>query len=61
MKKITQQEASYLHSKGVKYGENGMKVTTSRHSGKQTYLCESLRNMKLLNDYRNAYNRVNTK
>lgn len=44
----------YLISKGVPFGENGLKCTTSRHSGKTYRLCESNRNMKLLDDYRKS-------
>ena len=45
-------EVEYLLSKGVRYGENGIKHTTSRHTGKKYYLCESGRNLKILNEYR---------
>lgn len=46
-----QKEAFYLASKGVKYGENGITVTTSRHSGKSYFLCESEENLWLLKEY----------
>ena len=49
---ISKQEALYLNSQGVPYGENGIKSTTSRHSGKAYRLCTSFRNMKLLKTYR---------
>ena len=52
--RITQNEALALHKKGIAYGENGLKVTTSRHTGKHYYLTESRKNIVLLNKYRNG-------
>lgn len=50
---ISKQEALYLNTHGVPYGENGIKSSTSRHSGKSYWVCTSSRNMKLLREYRN--------
>ena len=44
-------EVNYLLSKGVIYGENGINKTHS-NSGNTYYLCESRKNMRLLEDYR---------
>lgn len=41
-------------SKGVKYGENGISCTHSRHSGKTWFLCASKRNIQLINNYRKS-------
>lgn len=49
---ISKQEKDKLLAAGVKYGENGISHTTSRHSGMTYYLCESRENMKLLNKIR---------
>ena len=45
-------EVKALLGKGVKYGENGISHTTSRHSGTTYYLCESKRNMSILREIR---------
>ena len=50
---ISQKEAFYLHEHGVPFGENGIKATSSRHSGKTYRLCTSSRNMKMLKNFRN--------
>lgn len=47
-------EVKYLLSKGVKFGENGISATSSRHSGNTYRLCESKYNLKLLNQYRKS-------
>lgn len=38
---ITKQEKDKLLSMGVKYGENGIVHTTSKHSGKTYFVTES--------------------
>ena len=45
-------EVEYLLSKGVNWGEDGIETTHSRHSGKTYRLCESKRNLYLLEEYR---------
>lgn len=40
---------------GVKYGENGIVHTTSKHSGKTYFVTESRKNMEKLNTIRNKY------
>lgn len=47
-------EVKYLLSKGVKFGEDGINTTHSRHSGKTWRLCESKRNINLLEKYRKS-------
>lgn len=47
-------EVEYLLSKGVKFGENGISATSSRHSGCSYRLCESKYNLNLLRKYRNS-------
>lgn len=42
----------YLVKNGVRYQENGISVTHSKHSGKTWYLTETANNMRLLNKYR---------
>lgn len=52
MIKITKEEAKYLASKGVPYGENGISRTYSHH--KHYYIAETNRNTKLLSDYKKS-------
>ena len=49
---INRNEREALIAAGVKCGEGGISVTTSRHSGKTWYLCESWENKKLLRQIR---------
>ena len=49
--KIDRNERDYLVSKGVKFGENGISHTYTKH--KKYYLCMSEKNTKLHNDYQN--------
>jgi hypothetical protein len=49
--KISKLEMEYLIKNGIKFGENGMCYTTSRHR-RNYYLTESNKNMSLLNEYR---------
>ena len=51
---ITQKEAFYLNNSGVPYGENGISVTHSNHSGKSYRLCESQNNLIMLKNYRKS-------
>lgn len=52
---ITQKEAFHLNkNKGVPYGENGISASHSRHSGKSYNLCESPKNLRLLEKYRKS-------
>lgn len=48
---ITSQEAKELNKLGVQYGEGGISKTHNHHR-KSYYLCESRRNMSLLNKMR---------
>ena len=52
---ITKQEKDKLLQMGVKYGENGIVHTTSKHSGKTYFLTESKKNIEKLNTIRNKY------
>lgn len=52
---ITKQEKDKLLSMGVKYGENGIVHTTSKHSGKTYFVTESRKNMEKLNTIRSKY------
>lgn len=52
--RISQNEALALHKMGVAYGENGLKATTSRHTGKHYFMTESRKNIMLLEKYRNS-------
>lgn len=50
---ITQKEAFYLNKeKNVPYGEGGISVTHSRHSGKSYRLCEA--HKRILENYRKS-------
>lgn len=49
MIKINKKEKEYLVSNGVPYGENGVSISGNRRS---FYLCESQRNINLLNQYK---------
>ena len=51
--KISKSEMEYLQKSGVKFGENGLSHTTARHR-RTYYLTESVKNMALLNTYREA-------
>ena len=51
---ITQKEAFYLNTHGVPYHEDGISVTSSRHSGRSYRLCESKKNLEMLKRYRNG-------
>ena len=48
------EEVKYLLSKGVKFGDGGISATSSRHSGHTYRLCETKRNMNLLDKYRKS-------
>ena len=52
---ITKQEKDKLLSMGVKYGENGIVHTTTKHSGKTYFVTESRKNKKKLDTIRNKY------
>lgn len=49
---ISKEEKEYLVSKGVRFGTNGISHTVPKSKARTYYLCESPRNMKLLNAYR---------
>ena len=51
---ITQKEAFYLNAHGIPYHEDGISVTSSRHSGRSYRLCESKKNLEILKRYRNG-------
>lgn len=52
---ITKQEKDKLLSMGVKYGENGIVHTTSKHSSKTYFVTENRKNMEKLNTIRSKY------
>ena len=49
--KITKQEAKKLHELGVQYGENG--ISRTHNHQKHYFLCESKKNLGILNKLRN--------
>lgn len=51
---IDYKEVRDLIRMGIKYGENGISHTRSRHSGVTYYLAETPRNMRILEKYRNS-------
>lgn len=55
IEKINKNEVNYLISKGINFKENGIsKNHIFRKHRKKYYLCETIRNMKLLNEYRKS-------
>ena len=51
MIKISKEVAQELNSNyGVPYGENGISTTVGKGRKRTYYLCESAKNMKLLNE-----------
>lgn len=59
MVRISKNEAVYLTSKGVKYGENGIISTTGHH--KSWYMTETKNNEALLKKFRKTNNSRDTK
>lgn len=47
-------EVKYLLSEGVKYGDDGISRTHSKHSGTTYLLCEAPKNLKFLENYRKS-------
>lgn len=54
MVKISRNEMEYLVTKGVKYHEDGITSTKSKHSGRTWYLTETKDNMAMLKKYRDS-------